>query len=184
MRVCPTKAIFMECDVQGKFAKHIKNFDAVATNSGRLAQIAKVFEIPVVATHQINFGPIAEQVSEHHHEGVKTFEKAKFSMLDEQVSEHMQTLKPRNQAILYGLETQVCIRQTALDLLEQDYDVHLVVDAVSSISHHDRNIAIESLRDSGCMVVSFQALLFEMLRHAKHPNFKACLPIVKGNPEM
>ena len=48
---------------------------------------------------------------------------------------------------------------------------------------HDRNIAIAALRDSGVMMTSFQALMFEMLRNAKHPKFKECLSIVKGSPE-
>ena len=49
-RVCPSKAIFLECDVQGKFGKYIKNFDCVATNAARMAQVSKVFGIPHVAT--------------------------------------------------------------------------------------------------------------------------------------
>ena len=111
MRICPTKALFLECDVQGKFGKHIKNFDAVALNSARLAQASRIFSIPHVATYQINFGPIADSVAEHHHEGTKTFEKSSFSMLDDQVLGHLKTLdQSRKQAVLYGMETQVCIR--------------------------------------------------------------------------
>ena len=49
----------------------------------------------------------------------------------------------------------MCVRQTALDLLELNYNVHLVVDAVSSMNHHDRNIAIEALRDAGVQMISF-----------------------------
>ncbi len=70
-------------------------------------------------------------------------------MLDDNVKPYLFNLTGRKSAILYGVEAQVCIRQTALDLLELNYDVHLVIDAVSSMNHHDRNIAIESLRDAG-----------------------------------
>ena len=55
--------MFLECDVQAKMQKHILNFDSVASNSARMAMAAKVFEVPVIATHQINFGPIHETVS-------------------------------------------------------------------------------------------------------------------------
>lgn len=104
-------------------------------------------------------------------------------MIDENVRPYLLSLQPRNQVVLYGVEAQVCVRQTALDLLEMNYDVHLVVDAVSSMNHHDRNIAIESLRDAGVMIVSYQALMFELLRSAAHPNFKEILGIVKQNPK-
>ena len=70
-------------------------------------------------------------------------------MLDSNVKPHLMSLTGRRNAVLYGVEAHVCVRQTALDLLELNYDVHLVVDAVSSMNYHDRNIAIEGLRDSG-----------------------------------
>lgn len=56
---------------------------------------------------------------------------------------------------MYGVETHVCVKQTALDLLERNYDVHLVVDAASSMSYHDRNIGLESMRDAGVTITSF-----------------------------
>ena len=104
-------------------------------------------------------------------------------MVDETVAAHLETLKGRNQAILYGLEAHVCIRQTALDLLERNYEVHLVVDACSSMNHYDRNVAIESLRDSGVSLITFQSLVFELMKDSQHPNFKAMLNVVKQNPK-
>ena len=61
----------------------IKSFEAVGHNAGRLAQAAKEFGVPVIATQQVKFGPIHEMVTQHHHDGVKIFEKATFSMLDD-----------------------------------------------------------------------------------------------------
>ena len=104
-------------------------------------------------------------------------------MIDENVEPYLKSLQGRNQAILYGMETHVCIRQTTLDLMSMGYEVHLVVDAVSSMNHHDRNTGIEFLRDQGVAMVSFQALVFEMMRTAAHPQFKEVLNIVKQNPK-
>lgn len=120
-----------------------------------MAQAAKVFGVPVISTLQANFGPIDERVITHHHDGVKVFEKKDFSMIDSAVKPYVQSLAPRNCAVLYGVEAHVCVRQTALDLLEMDFAVHLVVDSVSSMNHHDRNIAIEFLRDQGVQITSF-----------------------------
>ena len=76
-------------------------------------------------------------------------------MLDDNVKPYLVGLQGRKSAVLYGVEAHVCVRQTALDLLELNYNVHLVVDAVSSMNHHDRNIAIEALRDAGVQMISF-----------------------------
>jgi nicotinamidase-related amidase len=114
-----------------------------------------VFDIPVISTAQVNFGPIDESITAQHHAGVKVFEKKTFSMLDSNIKPYLMGLSGRKNAVLYGVEAHVCVRQTALDLLELNYDVHLVVDAVSSMNHHDRNIAIEGLRDAGVQIISF-----------------------------
>ena len=67
-------------------------------------------------------------------------------------------------------------------MLDLNFSVHLVVDAVSSMNHHDRNVAIESLRDAGVQMISFQSLMFELMRTVENPKFKECLNIIKGNP--
>lgn len=94
-RVSPLQAIFMECDLQQKMAKHIKNFDACQHNAGRLAQVAKLLDIPVIATKQVNFGPIDERITAKHDTHVATFEKKTFSMLDEAVTAHMNSMSDR-----------------------------------------------------------------------------------------
>jgi isochorismate hydrolase len=63
IRIQPSTAVFLECDVQSKLAKHIKGFEQVANNSARLAHAAKVFDIPVISTAQVNFGPIDESIT-------------------------------------------------------------------------------------------------------------------------
>ena len=75
------------------------------------------------------------------------------------------------------------MRQTAFDLLEMGYDVHVVVDACSSMQQHDRNVGIESMSQQGVTMITFQSLVFELLRGADHPLFKAHLPLLKDNPE-
>lgn len=76
----------------------------------------------------------------------------------------------------------MCVKQTALDLLSRNYDVHLVVDAASSMNYHDRNIGLEGMRDAGVTITSFQSLMFELMRTIDHPNFKQILNLVKQNP--
>ena len=82
------------------------------------------------------------------------YEKKRFSMLTEEIDQKLQDMKRRS-IVIYGLEAHVCIRQTALDLLEKDFDVTLVVDACSSMSHGDRNTGIESMKEAGVNLVTF-----------------------------
>ena len=116
-------------------------------------------------------GPIAPEILAEHPENVFHNEKATFSMLNDPVAAHLASLKRKN-VVLYGLEAHVCMRQTAFDLLELEHDVHLVVDACSSMGHHDRNVGIESMKEAGVTLITFQSLIFELIRGADHPQFK------------
>lgn len=182
MRASPKDVVFLECDVQSKFAKHIKGYESIATNAARMAQVSKIMEIPLISTMQVNFGPVDTRVTEHHHDGVKMFEKKTFSMWDDQFDAHWKTLG-RKSAVLYGLECHVCVKQTALDLLERGCDVHLVVDSCSSMNWADRAIGLQAMSDAGVTMTSFQSLMFELMRRVDHPNFKPVLNVVKQNPE-
>ena len=85
-------------------------------------------------------------------------------MINPEVESHIGGLSPRNQIVLYGAETHVCVKQTAFDLLERGFEVHLVIDAVSSMCHHDRNTGIESMKQVGVQVTTFQSLAFELMK--------------------
>jgi len=150
-------------------------------NCARLAKAAGVFEIPLIATKQANFGAIVKQVKAEH-KNSSVFEKKKFSMWIPEVEIKLRAMPNINTVVLYGIETQVCIYQTAMDLLEAKYRVVLVVDAISSMEHFDRNVAIEALRDAGCQLITFQGLVFEYMRSFEYPKFKQVLQIVKGIP--
>ena len=90
-------------------------------------------DIPVITTAQVNFGPISTEVSSKHFEGVRVFEgKQQFSMLTDEVDAHFRSLA-RNTVVIYGCETHICVKQTALDLIARDCNVFLVVDACTSM---------------------------------------------------
>ncbi|XP_033118573.1 isochorismatase domain-containing protein 2-like [Anneissia japonica] len=74
--------------------------------------------------------------------------------------------------ILCGIETQACIQQTTLDLLERDFDVHVIADGCSSRSMVDRMFAIERMRQSGAFITTSEAMLLQLLQDSKNPKFK------------
>jgi len=85
-------------------------------------------------------------------------------------------------AVLFGLETHVCIQQTALDLLALGYEVYVVADGCVSRSPSDRVFALERLRQAGCIVTTCESVLLQLVRGKDHPQFKAIQEIIKPLP--
>ena len=164
--------------MQDKFADHCHNYACVRHNAIRLVKLANIFEAPIIATHQVKFGAIDAEVAKHHPEGIPTFEKSKFSMINSAVAEVLEGLK-QNIAILFGNDAHVCVKQTALDLIKMGYHVHLVVDACSAMGATERAVGIQSMRDQGVQITTFESLAFEMLGDSEHPKFKQVLSLLK-----
>ena len=85
----------------------------------------------------------------------------------------------RYQVLLAGIETHVCVQQTALDLLDDGYEVQILADAVSSRAPESRDVALERMRSAGVVITTTEAALFEILRRAGGPVFKQLLNLVK-----
>lgn len=93
-------------------------------------------------------------ITKHHFDGVKVWEKKTFSMVNQDTIGYIESLK-RKSVVLYGVEAHICMKQTCLDLLARDFDVHLVVDACSSMQLHDRNTGIQAMRDAGAILTTY-----------------------------
>ncbi|RMZ82176.1 hypothetical protein DV738_g1716, partial [Chaetothyriales sp. CBS 135597] len=87
------------------------------------------------------------------------------------------------QVILVGIETHICVTQTALDLLQIGHEVYILVDGVSSCNAGERGVALERLRKAGATVTTSESILFELLGDASHPAFKAVNALVKETKE-
>ena len=111
-------------------------------------------------------------------EGVHVFEKTKFSMITPEVSAVLSEKSPSS-AVIFGLETHVCVQQTALELLAQGIDVHVVVDAVSSQRVLDRKVALDQLKQAGAVLTTAESLVMTLLGDSKHPQFKAVAGLLR-----
>ncbi|MDB4678745.1 isochorismatase family protein [Rhodopirellula sp.] len=85
----------------------------------------------------------------------------------------------RDQIILVGIETHICIMQTAMDLLAEGFKIHVVVDAVTSRNKIDHETALLRLRELGVTLISLESVLFEWLGSSRHTSFKAISQLVK-----
>jgi isochorismate hydrolase len=116
------------------------------------------------------FGPLVPELRELH-KG-KTFEKKLFSMLTPEVVSEMVEHEP-TAVVLVGIETHICMLQTALDLLARGIDCHVVLDAASSQRTYDRSVAIDRLKEIGAFVTTTESIAYQLMGGADHPEFKA-----------
>lgn len=176
----PDRSVFLLCDIQERFRTLIHRFPTVVHSAKTLTQAARILDIPVVATEQYPkaFKATVEELQPYlvpnaGDAGAAVFEKMKFSMLEDKVQAHLTQVRPQlDSAILYGIETHVCVQQTALELLDQGKDVYVVVDGVSSQRPGDRTIALQLLSSAGAVLTTTESLLFGLMGTARHPRFK------------
>ena len=129
------------------------------------------------------FGETYQEITDEYPEGTQVYEKSLFSMMTEEVQQHLKTFA-KSTVVLYGIEAHVCIQQTCLDLLEMGYNVFVLTDCISSSRELERSTAILRMTQAGAQMTTLESILFEMMRHSKHECFKQILnDIVKDLPE-
>ncbi len=167
-------------DVQGKLAQLMHEREVLFKNIQILIQAAKILEIPILWCQQCPdaLGPTIPEIKQLL-AGIEPINKAAFSCCGaEQFNAGLNKLG-RNQVMLCGIETHVCIYQTAIDLLRQDFHVEVIADAVSSRSLENKQIAINRLAAEGAKITCTETALFELLKTAEHPQFRQITKLIK-----
>jgi nicotinamidase-related amidase len=154
-------------DVQGKLAQLMHGKEALFKNVQILVQAAKILDGPTIPE-------IAELL-----DGNEPINKSAFSCCGEENFNAGLKDLARNQVLLCGIETHVCIYQTAVDLFRQDFHVEIIADAVSSRAPENKQIAINRLTAEGAKITCTETVLFELLKTAEHPNFRQIAKLVK-----
>ncbi|KAL6075741.1 isochorismatase domain-containing protein [Balamuthia mandrillaris] len=181
-RIKPENSVFFLCDVQERFRDLISHMPSVVHVSDLMVKAAPVFKIPVVVTEQYPkaFGRIVPEIDLSGEE-VHKFEKTRFSMLTEDVTAFLSQHPQRTSVVLFGIEAHVCVLQTALDLLERNYDVHILADGTSSQRPSDRVMGFERMKQSGAYLTTSDSMLFQLMGDAKYSNFKAISNLIRGD---
>ena len=163
-------------DVQEAFRPVVRDFERVARNAGVLVQGARALGIPVVATEQYprGLGATVPEVAEHL-DGAEPVEKTVFSAAAAEGFD----LDGRDQALLCGIESHVCVSQTAHDLLDRGVEVHVARDAVSSRSEENSELGLHKMESAGAVLTSVETALFELLGEAGSEEFKTVQRLIK-----
>ena len=157
-------------DVQEAFRKAIPDFERIAKATATLIEGAEAIGIPVVITEQYpkGLGETVPEVAEHLPDGVQPLEKVVFAASEAEGFD----LEGRDQALVCGIETHVCVNQTALDLLASGVDVQVAEDAVGSRTDENKRVGLHKMEAAGATLTSVETALFELLGRAGTDEFK------------
>ena len=170
-------------DIQEKLLPPIFQKDQLLKNSQLLIRLAGILKIPAIVTTQYAKGlgnttpEIASLLPE-----TQPIDKQMFSCFGSDVFCSLLKRMPgnRNTVLLCGMESHICVMQTALGALREGYIVHAASDAVSSRSEWNWKIGLERMRAAGAVISSTEMILYELLRSSGSPAFKELLPYLKG----
>jgi nicotinamidase-related amidase len=166
------RAALVVVDVQEGFRPYA-SFAGVAEACAKLVQAARILEVPRVVSEQYSKG-LGHTAPEVGLEGERPIEKSVFSAARADGFD----LGDRDQVVVCGIETHVCVSQTVLDLLERGVEVQIPADAVGSRHGIDYERGLERLERAGAVVTTVEAALFELLERAGTPEFKAVQKLI------
>ena len=167
-------------DVQGKLADVMTDKESLIKNVCILIQAARLLDIPILWCQQAPeaLGPTVSDIASLLIDN-EPIDKACFSCYRAETFRAELNKLDRKQVLLCGIETHVCIYQTALDLLSEDFAPTVITDAVSSRTVANKETALTRLSAEGVAIACTEMVLFEWLKTAEHPQFKAIARLIK-----
>jgi nicotinamidase-related amidase len=167
-------------DIQDRVHAVMRFREAVETNAVKLIRGCQILNVPILLTEQYpkGLGHTISSIRNALHTALP-LQKMTFSCCSSE--ELMAALQEKNirQVAVVGIETHVCVLQTALDLLANNYQVHVVRDAVSSRHELDHQTALQRLQHAGALVTTTEAVLFELMVRADTAEFKEISKLIK-----
>jgi nicotinamidase-related amidase len=172
-----TGSVLLLVDLQQRLMPAIHDGDAVVANAVRLAEGAGLLDVPVCATEQnpAGLGPTVEALAAYPQ---MVMAKMAFGAVAEPGFATL--LPPRTEEIVVaGCEAHVCVLQTVLGLLAARHRVLVVADAIGSRVASNKEAAVDRMQRHGAEIVTTEMVLFEWLRDAHHPNFRAVQKLIR-----
>ncbi|MEM1606988.1 MAG: hydrolase [Candidatus Bathyarchaeia archaeon] len=173
--------VLVVIDVQEKLFPLISGKEKVLENIQRLIRFARIINVPIILTEQYpkGLGSTIREIKDLIPD-VTVIEKIEFSCFGS--DRFREVIKGLNadSLIIVGIETHICVMQTAIEGVEEGFRVCVVSDATSSRNVEDKEIALERMKESGVIVASSEMLIYEVLRRAGTKEFKEALKLIKS----
>ena len=201
MLLDPDDSQLVLVDYQARLMPHIHDGEAVLRNALRLAKIARLLDVPVWGTEEnpdglgeslpqlralcrktlakMHFGACADGLTDLLRPPARAQQAGNARSLPRHLQKPVAPAEQRAGVVLAGCETHVCLLQTALELLDEEFEVWVVTDACGSRTERNRDAAFDRLAGAGAELVTTEMVAFEWLRSADHPHFREVLALVK-----
>jgi nicotinamidase-related amidase len=171
----PTRSAVLVIDMQRAFHTHVPGFFQLADRIALLVRGAARLGVPIACSQQYpeGLGPTVAGIVEALPDDAVTFDKVEFAACEAPSWASVPaSVRDAEQLVLVGIEAHVCVRHTALALLEQGREVHVAVDGVGSRSSLHRDVSLRELARAGARETTVEQVLFDWLRRAGTPEFK------------
>lgn len=174
------ETVLVLIDIQGKLAQIVDESERVIDCISKVVQGVQALQLPIIWLEQYpkGLGPTVEEVARHL-EGLKPIEKITFSAYDTPAFVEQLEATGRRKVLLAGIETHICVYQTAAHLLANGYEVEVLADCVTSRTAGNRDVGIQKMLQLGAKLTSVEMALFEMQQVAKGESFKYISNLVK-----
>ena len=177
----PERTALVVVDLQEKLLPAVASRDRILRNSVLLLKLADILGLPVLLTTQYSrgLGPTVPEVLEAAPAAVP-LDKVSFGCFGSpEFLDRLKGLGARDQLVVAGIESHICIAQTVLGALERGYAVHVASDAVGSRSEENRAVGLGRMERAGALVSSTEMAIYELLGRSDGSAFKKMLPLLK-----
>lgn len=180
MRINRENTIALVIDMQEKLLPGMLHHDRLLSNAITLLHGLKIFSLPVIVTQQNTkgLGPTVPEINAVLG-NVSYIEKSSFSCYREPAFVKVLNRIDKRNVIIMGIEAHICLLQTALDLIYNNFIPVIVEDCIGSASENDKRVALWRMRDVGVMVTTCESVLFELCRESGTTEFDELLKLIK-----
>lgn len=180
--LCTDSTLLLIIDIQEKLLNAVFNKEILYKNAITLAHCSNKMDIPVIITEQYpkGLGATCAGIKENINTSkTSIFEKIMFNALEDEVLLKELKSKNKKEILLMGIETHICVYQTAMSLLEKGFKVTIIADACGSRTQKEYDYALNNLNDAGAKIKTTEMVVFELLKGANHPKFKEIQALIK-----
>lgn len=181
-RLEPARAVLVIVDMQGRLAELMIEADSVKRETVRMIRAAALFGLPVLCVEQLpeKLGPTTALVAEALG-NTERIPKQTFSAWREPVFNERLIATRRDQVLLAGIESHVCVYQTGMDLLASGYQLFPLTDCISSRQPSNRQLGVARLQQAGAGLNSVEMALFELQAEASGDRFRAMIDLIRSH---
>ncbi|MBI9090024.1 MAG: hydrolase [Desulfobacterium sp.] len=174
------RTVLLLIDVQGRLAQMMHGKEALFASLKTLLKGMEILGVPVIWMEQLpdKLGPTTPEIAAFL-PGASPIPKHSFSCCGNPGFMERFSLINRDQVLLTGIESHICVYQTGMDLLQRGFEVQVVTDCVSSRTLENKTLGIERIKQSGGAATSCEMVLFELMKAAQGETFKRLVKVIK-----